>query len=201
MPYATLAQLRQYLDQVPVNATMDALLAAILDRASALIDLDVGHGWAIATATTALVFGDGTDYLSIPQPYVAGSVTAVSTTANITLPAYVESSGLLVARTTEGWLFPPAIPSGVGGYGARAGAWLRGVPYTIAASYGYGAAPAALTEACLEIAADLYRFRDAGSIKAAGAADGGLVRGRALPDTARLILNAVKASTRREYIR
>ena len=198
MPYATVAQLKAYLDQV---VGKDDLLVDILDRASALIDLEIGHVWATALVSTATAYGDGTDYLRVPQPYVAKSVTLLTGPAGSTIPSYVERQGYLIARTSDGYFYSPQQGAGVGGFSSRQGAWAYGLPYTVSATYGYGAAPTALTEACLEISADMYRFRDAGSIKAAGAADGGLVRGGALPVTAAMILAAVKATTAKEWVR
>jgi hypothetical protein len=198
MPYATVAQLKAYLDQV---VDKDDLLADILDRASALIDLEIGHSWATAGAGAATVYGEGTNYLRIPAPYIAGSVTLLTGPVDITLPSYIERDGYLVARTSDAYLYPARQGMGVAGFGPGRGAWMYGVPYVISATYGYGAAPAALIEACLEIAADMYRFRDAGSIKAAGAADGGLVRGGALPVTAARILANIKASETKVWVR
>lgn len=204
MAYANVTDLRRYLDQVPEGDIEDVLLGSILDRASALIDLELGHEWNTAAADTALVFGDGTNYLKVPQPYVADSVTLVTSTySGVTIPDYIERDGYLVALTTDLTLYPRSV-AGIRGSGPPYGAWILGAPYTISATFGYSTVPPALTEACLEIAADLYRFRDAGSIKAAGTAGVGsdsLVTGGALPTTAARILAALAEDTSREWVR
>lgn len=190
MAYATVAQLREYMGQIKPSLDNDGLLGRILDRATQIIDTELGTSFALASsAGTSVVYGDGTDYLK-PPAFVAGSVTAVTAPTGYTAPSYLVSGDLLVV-TRDGLLGPLyGSESLAGRMYAPAGGWLAGVPYTVAATFGYTAYPADIVEACLEIAVDLWRFRDAGSIKMAGVEGAGVVSGKGLPATARMILDA-----------
>lgn len=186
MSYATVAQLRVYLDQVPDTVPNDAKLQAVLDRATAIIDTMLGVSFTLASgAGTNIVYGDGTDYL-IPPAFV--SVSGVTAPTGYTVPDYTAIDGKLIV-TRDGLLGPLYGAQSLAGrlYGALGG-WLSGVPYTVAGTFGYAAYPNDIVEACLEIAVDLWRFKDSGSIKVAGVEGAGVVSGKGLPATAQMIL-------------
>lgn len=176
---------------VTVQVAGDARLQKVLDRATAIIDTYLGQGFALSSGTpgTQIVYGDGTDFLE-PPPFVAGSVTLVTAPTGYSVPIYTVVDGILIvtrdglqgtlynSETIAGRLYNPI------------GGWLAGVPYTVAATFGYSAIPDDIKEACLEIAVDLWRFRDAGSIKAVGVEGAGMVSGKGIPATAKAILDA-----------
>jgi hypothetical protein len=171
--YATVAQLRDYLPQVENTAGNDTLLGRILDRATQIIDTELGFAFGTATVSMRTVYGDGTDYL-IPPVFVSGSVTAVTTITGYSVPSYIEQDGALVARTSAGVLAPlysyPLLSGDV-----AVGAWLYGVPYTVAATFGYASVPADIVEATLEIAVRIWRARDAGFSDVVGVEGSGAV--------------------------
>jgi len=175
---------------VTIAVAGDARLQQVLNRATAIIDTYLGFAFTLSTGTpgTQIVYGDGTDFLE-PPPFVTGSVTLVTAPAGYTVPAYTIMDGILIvtrdglqgtlynSETIAGRLYNPI------------GGWLNGVPYTIAATFGVSAIPADIVEACLEIAVDLWRFKDAGSIKVVGVEGAGMVKGSGLPQTAKAILD------------
>lgn len=172
-----------------IAAAQDARLQKILDRATAIIDTYLGVAFpASGSPSTRIVYGDGTDYL-VPPAFVTGSVTAVTAPTGYTVPTYTVIDGVLII-TRDGLMGPL--------YGSESlsarlyaplGGWLAGVPWTVAATFGYSATPDDIKECCLEIAVDLYRFRDAGSIKMVGVEGAGVVSGKGLPPTAKIILD------------
>lgn len=174
---------------VTLAVANDAKIQKVLDRATQIIDTLLGFGFTLSGAAgTQIVYGDGTDYLE-PPAFVSGSVTAVTAPTGYTVPSYVVKDGVLII--TRDSLIGPL-------YGSEAlagrlyhplGGWLEGVPWTVAATFGYSAYPTDIVEACLEIAVDLWRFKDAGSIKMVGVEGAGVVSGKGLPPTAKIILD------------
>lgn len=172
---------------VTVAAAGDARLQKVLDRASRIIDTYLGFSFESPTTDTRVVYGDGTDFLE-PPPFVAGSITAVTAPSSYTVADYTEVDGVLIvtrddllggmyqSETIAGRLYNPI------------GGWLAGVPYTIAATFGVTRQDD-IVEACLEIAVDLWRFKDSGSIKSVGLEGAGMVTGKGLPATAKMILD------------
>lgn len=175
---------------VTIAPALDALLQRILDRATAMIDTYLGFSFTLSGAAgTQIVYGDGTDYLE-PPAFVAGSVTAVTVPTGYTAPSYTVQNGVLIVTRDSllGTLYGSEALAGR--LYSPLGGWLSGVPYTVAATYGYSAIPVDIVEACLEIAVDLWRFKDSGSIKAVGVEGAGMVSGKGLPATAKAILDA-----------
>lgn len=173
---------------VTIATANDAKLQRVLDRATQIIDTILGLSFTLSGAAgTSIVYGDGTDYLK-PPPFVSGSITAVTAPSGYTVPTYVIVDGVLVI-TRDGLRGPLYGSESLAGrlYG-ELGGWLAGVPYTVAGTFGYSAYPKDIVEACLEIAVDLWRFKDAGSIKMVGVEGAGVVRGKGLPPTAEIIL-------------
>jgi len=196
MAYATVAQLRDYLPQIPASIATDARLGDILARASQVIDTEVGYSFTVPpTVSTRVVYGDGTDYL-IPPPFVAGSVTGVTAPAGFTVPTYV-AQGRARVVLRDGLLAPAYAHASLAGwpYG-RVGGWLAGVPYTVTATYGHASVPADIVECCLEIAVRIWRGRDAGFSDVVGVEGSGAVgHNGALPALVRRTLDAYKITT------
>lgn len=174
MPYATVAQMRANLKQINLSADSDALLLEKLNAATQVIDTELGFSFGTAAAGTRVVYGDGTDYLE-PPAFVTGSVTAVTAPTGYTVPTYTVINGVLIV-TRDGLIGPY--------YGADSlsgrlydplGGWLAGVPYTVAATYGYSAVPADIVECCLELAVRMWRARDAGFSDVVGVDGAGAV--------------------------
>lgn len=205
MSYATVAELREYLGQVKADAATDAILTGILDRMSALLDLELAkHDITFGTATVATrtVYGDGTDYLKVPA-FIAGTVTGVTTISGYTVPTYVEREGLLIATDSTGRLrsvytapwYHDRDSDVWTAYG-----WVKGVPYTVTATYGYAAMPAAVThvlrEANLELAVRTWRAKDAGFSDVIGVEGAGEITiDRSYP----LLVNKVLAALKDSY--
>lgn len=168
--YASLTQLKAYFTQIRDGANPpDADLQAVLDRAAALINLELGITTNLAAAASApqVVYGDGTSWLR-PPLHVAGSITAVTAPTGYSVPLYAQSGGRLIVKDSSGLLAPSG--SYIAGFGwATPSIWTRGIPYTVTASYGASAdVMTALTEANLEMAVALWNFKDAGGFRAVG---------------------------------
>jgi len=176
MAYATVADLRAYLPQIESGAAMDALLAAILDRATAIVDGEIGHAWSSATEAAQVVYGDGTPTLVLPAP-VAGQVTSITAPPGAIVPTYARRGDLLIA--VDGRV------------------WARGIPYTVTAPFGYGPPPADVVEATLEIAASIWREKDSGFATVLGVEGAGAIETRqAFSPRVRSILNRYRATRR-----
>lgn len=158
--YATVAQLRAYLDQVEDTTGTDEVLGDILTRATATVKralqsmtADPSLDFAdYAAATTKIVTAYGGVVLNLP-PHAAGSVTQVEETAttNPTTWAtiadewYEQDDGSLYR--TYGWGYPAI------GLAAR---------YRVTAQWGYGPAPSDVEEVTLELAVNTWRSKDKG---------------------------------------
>lgn len=178
MSYATVADLREYLPQAKAGADTDTILQGILDSVSALIDAEIGHSWNTAATDTQTVYGDGTAYLKLPT-YVAGTVTTVTTLASYTVPTYVEEDGYLVAVDSDGrkrYLYRGSFYADYD-YETFSSTytWRRGVPYTVTADFGYADPPQLVMEVCRQVAAHIYRQRDAGFATVIGVEGAGAV--------------------------
>lgn len=180
--------LKQYLDQFGGTTDKDATLTAILERATAIVETELGYSFDAAAPSTRVVYGDGTDFLTLPDN--ATVVTAVTTLSGYSVPDYVHIGDLL--QVTRNGILGYATPlGGLAGYGYPSGGWQLGVPYTVAATYGYGTAPADITQVALEVAVQLWRFRDSGGSTVVGIEGAGAVTVRnALSPLAKGILDA-----------
>jgi hypothetical protein len=183
--YATIEQLRAYLPQIKETVSRDDLLADVLDRATAIVDRETGLAFGTAAAGSRTAYGDGTAWL-VPPHYTAGSLTAVTTISGWSVPAYTEQDGMLVARSSSGIL-------GLNRAGDPFLGWAAGVPYTVAATFGYADVPADITECTLELAVRIWRARDAGFSDVVGVQGGGAVGyNGALPALVKRILEGYK---------
>lgn len=158
---------------VTIANARDALLQKVLNRATRIVRTVIGYDFASAAAGSEIVYGDGTIYL-VPPSFVDGSVTLVTTISGLSVPDYIEQDGILIAVDADG-----VIPDR-GIYDAWRGAfipygWREGVPYTVAATYGYSAVPDDVVECCLEVAARLWRGIGSGFSDVIGVEGGGAV--------------------------
>jgi hypothetical protein len=189
MPYASVAEFRANFPQVPAGAADDALIAEKLAAATAIIDQRVGFSFGAAAAAPKLIYGDGTGYLALP-PYVAGSITAITAPDGYSVPGYAERDGLLVATDAAGVAYQPG-GTGISSYASST--WREGVPYTVAATFGYATVPADIKEACLEIAGRLWQGRNSGYSDVIGVEGANAVGyQKALPALVKAILDSYK---------
>lgn len=186
MSYATVADLRAYLKNLPAGSdvlvpatdddpavTVDDLLAAILGRATSIVDgallaQDIGPFADYPEAPSdQVVYGYGGLTLLLP-PHLIGSVTAVKWYDQpIPASAWRETAtGQISWDTVTGaWGFAPA-GWGPGPYDAPPG-WggpARGgrVHYTVTAQWGFGPAPGSIVQITLEVAVNIWRLKDQG---------------------------------------
>lgn len=149
MSYATIAQLREYLQQVKAGAERDAELQTVLDRAHAIAASLVGFtfaAWPDTASEQDVECGHGGRWLEIGA-HKAGSVTAV---------ALVSGRGAAGETTDEvsDWLEEDD------GRLYLDGGWSPGW-YRVTAIWGYGPAPADAVQLDLQIAINIWRGRDA----------------------------------------
>lgn len=195
MAYATVAEFREYMEQVKSEVSVpgtDAKIQKVLNRATKIIDTVLGYSFTLAGEPgEQVVYGNDTDYLT-PPVYVAGSVALVEAPDGYTVPDYIEQDGMLIVERS-GVLGSPYVRPGLYGGGPAhpyPGGWLAGVPYTITAEYGYEAIPDDIVEACLETAVRIWRSKDAGFSDVVGVEGGGAVGyNRAFSNLVREILS------------
>jgi len=159
MAYATVAQLREYLPSLPTangspNATAaavaakDATLTSVLDRATAMIDEHNGFSFAAypGTATAKTIITSRTEYLFLP-PHQTGSITTVvdngTTVAATAYTIHTSDDGRREYLVLTGTEYSRAVWSGRHA--------------VVTAKWGYGPAPTAVVEACLELAVNIWR--------------------------------------------
>ena len=152
MAYATVAQLRVWLSQITTGAANDAGLQEVLDRATAMIDLELGFSLAdYGAAACRDVRADATADWLFPPPYQAGSIVYV-----YPVSAKGMSYESLDDAVTEYDVDEYERPYGIYRYDG----WTKGTWYRIMAKWGPGAPPTAIEQLCLELARDLWQARD-----------------------------------------
>lgn len=166
--YGSVTEIRQYLSQVPSGAANDALLQDCLDRATAMIDGELGFAFAAFGATAAskdFCSRVASQYLELPA-YQAGSITSVyELSAKGTT---YESTDEVLA--TEYDILDDVIRPRLYRYEGWPAGW-----YRVTAIWGYGPAPAEIVQVCLEKAVNLYlgaqggQFSDVVGIEGGGA--------------------------------
>ncbi len=177
--YASLFDLKaqsltQFLDDADPP---DVALIARLDQAEAMVNAYLGLGVSLATAAASAktVYGEGTRMLLLP-PHTDGSVTAVTTLAGYTVPSYTQQNGYLVTTDSTGMINGDAfygLSAQWYNYGYPLYVWHRGLPYTVTASYGHSTATLAILKAVtLDIATQLWRYKEAGGSETIGAEGG-----------------------------
>lgn len=161
--------LTQFRDVDPDNPDLETL-DDCLNRAEGFVNSYIGTrtSLAAATATTAVVYGNNLQTLLLP-PYTAGSVTLVAAPSGYTVPDYIEQDGSLVITDSSGIVVTPYRAGLAYTYGSSL-VWQYGLPYTVSATFGWNTSDlAVLTEATLQIAVQLWRYRDAGGSETIGA--------------------------------
>lgn len=161
--YVTVADLREYLDQVKSEVDApgtDAKLQNILNRAASICnDASVGLGFSFAmvgdddyvTEARTVVFTHG-PYMVLP-PHRKGSITVITLDSS-TIPSTeyaFDPDGTL--RRVAGSQWPRQLRDDFG--------W-QGYLYEVTADWGYGPPPDSLKEVCLEVAVNIWRAKDAG---------------------------------------
>jgi hypothetical protein len=172
--YASVAQLRDYLPQVPSGASYDADLTDVLERATAAIDLELGFSFGgYATAAARSFFASGGRVLHLPY-YQSGTLTAISltyeesdrpeaaNTATQTLPTATAFTDYYAEWDDHTYLWRPT-------------GWPRG-RYSATAAWGYGDAPDSVVQICLEVARDLWQAKDGNMASLTVGVDGPGVR-------------------------
>jgi hypothetical protein len=152
---------------VAIEPATDDVLQAVLDRATQVLDTAIGYSFTLSASASQVVYGDGTAYL---VPTACLTVSGVTAPTGYDIPDYVLRDGMLILTDSAGVLVPEA-------YAGRSPvpAWREGVPYTVAGTFGYAAVPDDIVEACLEVAARIWRGRSSGFSDVIGVEGGGAV--------------------------
>jgi hypothetical protein len=147
------------------TALSDDELDALIEQASRFFDLECGvePGYFEAagdTATSKIIYGNGTNYLWLP-PYVTGSLnTAITLPEGYTVPDFVEQNGFLVLTTSTGVL-PPLQHF----YRSVWSGWPSGVAVTVSARWGFATTPADVKMAVIELIINLWRETDPATLR------------------------------------
>jgi hypothetical protein len=149
MAYATAEQLRGYLEQV--DASEDAFLETILERATTIVDGVLRFSFAAyGAASDEDVYCDGTSiYLDLPQ-HEAASVSAVAQISGKGTSSETTEAVTDYEELGDGRLY-------------REAGWTKGVWYRVTAAWGYGPAPEDVVEVTLEVARNIYLGRNTSS--------------------------------------
>lgn len=152
------------------SATTTALPAAeledLIEQASRMIDLVVGveNGYfnepLYGIATNKTVYGDGTNYLSLP-PYVLGTLnTTLTLPTGYVAPSFVQVNGYLVLSSSTGVL--PPFSNFNNSYWPG---WNVGVAVIVSAIWGFQETPRDVKLATIELVINLVRETDPVSVK------------------------------------
>lgn len=162
----TVNDLRAYLGQVPLGANEDAILQAVIDRAWSIVVQFLGYEYgAYGAASAKTVVNSGGQYLYLP-PHNPGSITSVVNQGGTAISASdwdEDEYGhlyLVAANFWYDWGQYNTSPS-----------WPRG-RYTVTAAWGYGTAPASVSQVTLELAVNMWRGKDRGLWSEAIGVDG-----------------------------
>lgn len=179
--YATVADLRGYLDQVAQKAESEALLRACLARARSTIDaelrfafwaLDVDSGAAqetyAAAAARVVRCVPSPLYLRLP-PYQQASVTTVVSGEGTTIPGAEWDEDWGAGKFTLRYVGNP-----YSGALVSPGGWCVEA-YTVTAAWGVGPPPESVVEIQLELAVNIWRARAKGGYSEMGGGQAGAV--------------------------
>jgi hypothetical protein len=134
-------------------------------------------------------YGDGTTKLRI-DPYIAGTLnTTITVPDGYTAPEFIEKEGFLV-RTVNGVIVDPTYGGYYGLFGACG--WIKGLPVTATALWGWNGTPEDIKLATIELAVNLYREVDPANMKLTGM-DGASLR-EALPPRVKGVIAEYKFS-------
>lgn len=217
--YATLEQARAYGYQSTDDD--DAVLAAIITRASRLFDSYVGvaDGYfdaydGTSDASARKFWGDGTNYLRV-DPYASAYTPTLAMPTGFDDPTFLESNPHQSNRLTQsaGEFFlvrtygsDESRYEGLRTLGNDLGiffpldvqntsglniGWPDGIKVTMTAKWGWDAIPADVTEAVLELTIAIWRGRDAAFARVVNLGDTQQIFS-ALPERARLIADGYR---------
>lgn len=155
MSMVTVAQLRDYLEQVKAGTGVDDKLDDVLARAEDIITSALGFSffasdvaWTDVSATTKYLRSERSRWLKL-HPYLYGSITSVA-------PVTGSGDELLVGTAITNY---DETESKF--YLEREAGW-GGLRYAVTAKYGYGPAPEAIVELILELAVNTWRQKSQG---------------------------------------
>lgn len=168
--YITVDQIKEYLDQLADTFEHDDVLEAIAERATGFVNAYLGTttNITVADSTTRTLYGDGG--LTLTSDVPMSSVTLVETLDSYTVPDYIEQDGMLLVTDSSGVIARRWYPAlGGSNYWPYTSGWSLGVPYTVTATFGYTADEiAVVTEATLQTAVQLWRYKDSGGSETVG---------------------------------
>lgn len=157
MSYATVDEIREYLPQLGDDD--ETLLQVVLDRATDIVDGELGFSFGVYAETESakdVWSGAGGRYLYLPC-YEIGSIESVSLVSlRGTDDEDTEAEDEYVEEAT-GWKL--YLDDG----------WLQRRWYRVEAIWGYGLAPEAITQVCLEVAVNMWQGKDSLSATSQGA--------------------------------
>ena len=176
MAYATVAQLREYLDQVQNSTAKDDLLTNILARATSVIDGALGFSFAGYTTGQRRVRSENGPLLLLP-PHELGSVTEVADlSSNVVDAGYYEQTEGGNLKLLMDVVFPAPVPWDSYTRVSWTTKWGYG-DFLITANWGYGPAPESIVQLCLELAVNTWRSKDKGLFtESIGVETGGSIR-------------------------
>lgn len=151
-----------------VTALPPAELEALIEQASRMFDLEccVPEGYfnpsPIPIATEQVIYGDGTNYLSLP-PFIPGSLnTTITLPEGYTAPTFTELNGYLVLNS--GGVLPPFSQF----HNVLWHGWNSGVAVTVSAIWGYRETPPDVKMAVIELVINLWRETDPAQVRLVG---------------------------------
>lgn len=183
MSNATVAQLREYLEQVGSGVAVDALLQKVLDRACEVVGDYLGMAFGAYTEGVKDVRAPRNvdQWLELPA-HEADSVTAVARVSGRGTLGETTSAVSDFLEEDDGRLY-------------RDGGWTPGAWYRVTADWGYGVAPASVVEVELRVAVNIWQGRAASQWQANLGVEGSgsVTYSRALTGAERSILDGVRA--------
>jgi hypothetical protein len=150
----TVADVLEVLDQVDQgNGEYDVLLADLCARAQDTVELYLGFTFdGYTTATTAVVYGKGTPWLTLP-PHEAGSITHVT----------IEPASGGTASDITGWAEQSDGSIYLLGYAPDGRGWYPMTRYVVTANFGYGTDwPEAVRQVGIELVINMFKERTKG---------------------------------------
>ena len=180
--YATHVELGDYLPQVDIGDTDDAL-KRVIARAQQIVDRVLGFTYDGVSASEITVNVVGGKFIKLP-PHEAGSITAVT-----------DYSGAAIGSSYWKEMETGSIAA-LDDYG-NVLAWSPGY-YKVTASWGYGAPPVDVIEVTLELCVTIWQGKESGKFSDVVGVEGGGAVGynKALTGLQKMILINARNSQR-----